>query len=98
MSCSLCSQNTDPPTDLSYFQIGGVSPETGVQMCADNLSLNPLSLALSVSFSFDFPPSHRRRKKKEKDKTPSRTETKSHIVHTEQSLADPKLETREGWL
>lgn len=37
-----------PAHRLVLFQIGRISPETGVQMCADNPSLYPVSLSLSV--------------------------------------------------
>lgn len=64
-----------------FFQIGRRSPETGVQMCADNPSLPPLPLFLflSLSFSFDFPPSHGWWAKKKKKAQQDREE--SHIVH-----------------
>lgn len=73
-----------PAHRLVLFQIGGISPETGVQMCADNLPLSPslpvLPLPHSVSFFLllFWLPSLAPALEKNK-KTHSRTETKATL-------------------
>lgn len=79
MSCSLCSQNTDPPTDLSYFRLVEY-PQRQVCKCVQTipLSLPPSpSLFISASPLTPLPPSLPRAKAEK----PQQDGDESHIVH-----------------
>lgn len=58
MSPSLHSQNTDPPTDLSYFRLGW-DPQRQVCKCVQMILFLPrvlLSVSLSLFFRFETKP------------------------------------------
>lgn len=69
-----------PAHRLVLFQIGGVSPGTGVQMCADNPSLY-LSPSRSVSLSLSSSPLTSLPRTDNEKKHAQQDEDESHIVH-----------------
>lgn len=79
MSCSLCFQNTDPPTDLSYFRLVE-DPQRQVCKCVQTILPSiPSSSSLLLFGLPSLAPGSRKERKKEKKKT-QQDRDESHIV------------------
>lgn len=76
MSCSLCFQNTDPPTDLSYFRLVE-DPRRQVCKCVQTIFLSTPSPALLRFGLPSLAPALRKGKKKKTQQD----RDESHIVY-----------------